>query len=206
MEQENPFGQKYQKYWNRRYSKFSKFDDGIQTDIEGLYSVGPEEVADKIARKTNARTVVEGFCGIGGNVIGFAKHADKVWAIEIDHDRIEMAKNNVRVYGLEDRVTFIEGDYFIEAPKLNAEALFFSAPWGGPDYSQKEKFTLADFSPSGKDILDLAFKYFSKVVMQIPKNFDLSELDQFDKEYVVEDEKFEDIIMFKTVYFFKPDL
>ncbi len=199
---QNPFGEKYQKYWDRRLTKFSKFDEGIQTDIEGLYSVGPEDIADKNAIKTGAKIVVDGFCGIGGNTIGFAKHADHVYAIEIDHNRIEMAKNNLKVYGLEDKVTFIEGDYFKEAPLIQADAVFIAPPWGGPDYSQKERFTLEDFSPSGKDILDLAFKHFSKVVLQIPKNFDLSELDQFGKEYTVENEMYEDNIMFKTVYFF----
>ena len=139
--QKNPFGEKYQKYWDRRYTKFSKFDEGIQTDIEGLYSVGPEEIADKIARKTNARTIVDGFCGIGGNTIGFAKYADHVYAIEIDSKRIEMAKNNLKVYGLDHKVTFIEGDYFDEAPKIDAEAVFIAPPWGGPDYAQKPKFT-----------------------------------------------------------------
>jgi trimethylguanosine synthase len=204
MQQENPFGEKYQKYWDRRHTKFSKFDEGIQTDIEGLYSVGPEEVADKNARKTGARIVVDGFCGIGGNTIGFAKHAEHVYAIEIDHERIEMAKNNLKVYGLEDKVTFIEGDYFEVAPTIQADAVFIAPPWGGPEYSQKQSFALEDFNPSGKAILDLAFNHFPKVVLQIPKNFDLSELDQFGKEYTVEDELYEENVMFKTVYFFTP--
>ena len=176
MSDNNPFGEQYQKYWDRRYAKFSKFDLGIQTDIERLYSVGPEEIADKNARKTNAKVVVDGFCGIGGNTIGYAKHADHVYAIEIDHDRIEMAKNNLAVYGLDQKVTFIEGDFFDEAPKLNAEAVFIAPPWGGPDYASKEVFTLDDFSPSGNDILDVAFACFEKVVLQIPVNFDVDSL------------------------------
>lgn len=199
--QTNPFGDQYKKYWDRRYSKFSKFDEGIQTDLEGLYSVGPEEVADKNARKTDARTVVDGFCGIGGNTIGFAKYVDHVFAIEIDQDRIEMARNNLRVYGLDHKVTFIEGDYFVEAPKLEAEAVFIAPPWRGPDYAKKDKFYLQDFDPEGKSILNLAFANFQKVVLQIPKNFVLTELEQFGKQYEVEDEMFEDKVIFKTVYF-----
>lgn len=201
----NPFGEQYQKYWERRYAKFSKFDEGIQTDLEGLYSVGPEEIAVKNARKTNARTVVDGFCGIGGNTIGFAKYADHVFAIEIDHDRIEMARNNLKVYDLDHKVTFIEGDYFDEAPRLNAEAVFLAPPWGGPDYAQKERFLLEDFDPSGSAILDVALSHYPKVVFQIPRNFYLAELDQFGRNYVVEDEMFEGKVVFKTVYFFQPN-
>lgn len=201
MQKENPFDEKYQKYWDRRYIKFSKFDEGVQVDLEGLYSVGPEDIADRNAIKTNAHTVVDGFCGIGGNTIGFAKHANHVFAIEIDHDRIEMARNNLKVYGLDHKVTFIEGDYFEEVPKIKAEAVFIAPPWGGPDYSQKDKFSLEDFSPSGKKILDLAFAHFSKVVFQIPKNFDLSELEQYEHEFTVDDEVFEGGVLFRTIYF-----
>jgi trimethylguanosine synthase len=201
--QTNPFGDQYQKYWDRRYSKFSRFDEGIQTDLEGLYSVGPEDIADRYARKTNAKTIVDGFCGIGGNTIGFAKHVEHVYAIEMNHERIEMAKSNVRVYGLDHKVTFIEGDYFAEAPKIQAEAIFIDPPWGGPDYSRKERFTLADFDPSGKAVLELAFRHFAKVVLRIPKNFEMSELDQFAKKYVIEDEMHEGALIFKTVYFFE---
>jgi hypothetical protein len=34
-----PFGEHLQKYWNKRYLYFSRFDDGIEIDAEGLYSV-----------------------------------------------------------------------------------------------------------------------------------------------------------------------
>ncbi len=182
---ENPFGEQYQKYWDRRYSKFSKFDEGIQTDLEGLYSVGPEEVALKYGRKVDSQIVLDGFCGIGGNVIGFAAFARHVFAIEINHNRIEMAKNNVAVYGLSDKVTFIEGDFFEEASKIKAEVVYIALPWGGPDYSKKEKFLLNDFNPNGKKILDFSFRYFSKVIMQVPKNFDVNELNQFNKKFIV---------------------
>ena len=204
MQQQNPFGDVYQKYWDRRYSKFSKFDQGIQTDLEGLYSVGPEAVASNTARKAGVKTIVDGFCGIGGNTIGFAKYADHVYAIEINHDRIKMAQHNLKVYGLDHKVTFIEGDYFEEVSKIKAEAVFIDPPWGGFEYVQKEKFTLHDFDPDGTKILDLAFIHFEKVIFRVPKNFDLLELQQFTKTYVVDDELFEGKVPFRTVYFFDP--
>ncbi len=204
MEQPNPFGEKYQKYWDGRHSKWSRFDEGIQTDIEGLYSVGPEEISKKIARKTNAKIVVDGFAGVGGTGIAYAQYSDHVYVIEINPTRLAMLKNNAQIYGVDNKITFIEGDYFTEAPKIKADAMFFSPPWGGTDYIKKDKFTLSDFDPNGKDILELAFAHFPKVVLQAPKNFDISELDQFNKEYVVEDEIFNDMIIFKTIYFFIP--
>lgn len=35
-----------------------------------------------------------------------------VIAIDIDPDKIELARHNARVYGVEDRIEFIVGDYF----------------------------------------------------------------------------------------------
>ena len=39
-----------------------------------------------------------------------------VIAIDIDPKKIEYARNNARVYGVEDRIDFIVGDFFQLAP------------------------------------------------------------------------------------------
>lgn len=46
-----PFGGKTQKFWDRRYDLFSRFDKGIQIDEEGLYSATPEHIALEQAKK-----------------------------------------------------------------------------------------------------------------------------------------------------------
>lgn len=204
MKQQNPFGEQYQKYWDRLPQKFSKFNEGIRIDLEGLYSTGPEEISKKIARRTGARTVVDGFCGVGGSTIGFAFYADKVYTIDTSAERLDMARHNVGLYGFSEKVEFIHGDFLTEAPKLQAEAVFIDPPWGGPSYAALEHFTLEHFLPHGKTILETAFKYFDKVVLRIPKNFVLSGLDQFGKPYTVDEEHFEEKIIFNVVYFFEP--
>lgn len=55
---------------------------------------------------------MDAFCGVGGNTIQFAQYYDRVIAIDISPERIEMAKNNARVYGIpEDKIEFICGDF-----------------------------------------------------------------------------------------------
>lgn len=207
MNRQNPFGEKYQKYWDRLPQKFSKFDEGIQIDLEGLYSVGPEEISKKIARRTGAKTVVDGFCGVGGSTIGYAYYAERVYAIDNNPGRLKMAEHNVGIYGFSDKVEFILGDFLIEAPKLKgkAEAVFLDPPWGGPDYTNLEVFTLENFSPHGKAILDVAFENYPKVVLRAPKNFDIDSLNSFGKKFVVDNEMFGDNIVFHTIYFFEPE-
>ena len=41
----------HQKYWAQRRRLFKKFDEGIQLDPEGWYSVTPEAVADHVASR-----------------------------------------------------------------------------------------------------------------------------------------------------------
>ncbi len=63
-----------------------------------------------------------------------------VIAIDIDPIKIALARHNARIYGVEDRIEFIVGDYFKIIPTLTAaNVIFLSPPWGGPDYLQKSK-------------------------------------------------------------------
>ena len=70
-----------------------------------------------------------------------------VTAIDIDPDKIAMARHNAEVYGVADRIEFIVGDYLVLAPSLIADIVFLSPPWGGPAYLQTEVFDLHTMIP-----------------------------------------------------------
>ena len=61
-------------------------------------------------------------------------------AIDIDPVKVDLARHNARVYGVEDRIEFIVGDFLQLAPSLKADVVFLSPPWGGPDYLEAEVF------------------------------------------------------------------
>lgn len=63
-------------------------------------------------------------------------------AIDIDPAKIELARHNAAVYGVEDRIEFIVGDFFKVAGDLKADVVFLSPPWGGPKYLNAEVFDL----------------------------------------------------------------
>lgn len=196
-----PFGGELQKYWDRRYDLFSRFDEGIQIDEEGLYSATPESIALHQAEKINCASIVDGFCCTGANTIAFAKRDAKVYAIEKDEKRLEMARHNAKIYGMEDKIEFIRGDFLEEAPKIKAQGIFLDPSWGGPEYENLKSFKLSDFRPDGNDILKLAFLNFPKIALKIPDNFDVSELKKFGKPYETEDNIMHGRIIFRTVYF-----
>ncbi|OAD62879.1 Trimethylguanosine synthase [Eufriesea mexicana] len=60
------------KYWLKRYHLFSKFDEGIKMDRESWFSVTPEKIAKHIAERCRCDTIIDAFCGAGGNAIQFA--------------------------------------------------------------------------------------------------------------------------------------
>lgn len=180
---------------------FSRFDQGIQIDEEGLYSATPETIALRQAKKMNCKTVVDGFCGIGANTIAFARHGAKVYAIEKDKRRLEMARHNAEIYGVNDKIKFIHEDFFREAQKIKAEGIFLDPSWGGPEYENLKSFKLSDFRPNGNDILKLAFLNFPKIALKIPDNFDISELKKFGRPYEMEDNIMYGRVIFRTAYF-----
>ncbi|EPS59534.1 hypothetical protein M569_15271, partial [Genlisea aurea] len=166
------------KYWHQRYLLFSRFDHGIRMDEEGWFSVTPEAIAKHHALRCGDGIVIDLFAGVGGNAIQFARRCQHVIAIDIDANRLEYAKHNAAIYGVDDNIDFINGDSFSLASKLKADAVFMSPPWGGPAYSKVEKFDLKTMLKphDGKSLFDISKEIAAKVVMFLPRNVDVDQL------------------------------
>ncbi|XP_064549434.1 trimethylguanosine synthase [Drosophila montana] len=132
------------KYWFRRFSLFSRFDQGILLDRESWFSVTPEKIAKQTARRLASDVVVDAFCGCGGNAIQFANTCSRVIAIDIDANKLAMAKQNARIYGVSHKIEFIHADFlqFARATRLRPDVVFLSPPWGGPDYLKQATFDI----------------------------------------------------------------
>ena len=72
----------------------------------------------------------------------FSSSSSPVIAIDIDPVKLELARHNSAVYGVEDRIEFLQGDFLQLAPRLRADVVFLSPPWGGPAYSDAEVFDI----------------------------------------------------------------
>ena len=167
------------KYWRHRFSLFSLYSSGCLLDEQSWYSVTPESVAFRIAKRcATDKVVVDLFAGAGGNAIQFAMTCKKVLAVELDPVKLRLARWNAKVYGVEDRIQFVQGDSMqllermkewreekgkngredeelwkgITAADLNdVEVVFLSPPWGGVDYAQPASTTTStaeDSAPS----------------------------------------------------------
>jgi len=196
-----------QKYWDQRHRLFSRFDEGIQAptpphcsalltptptagiqlDHESWFSVTPEAIADHIATTVvecaGARglTIVDAFCGSGGNSIGFARGGGSTHVISIDIDPIKIAaaRHNAAIYGVQDRIEFICGDFFSLIPRLKADLLFLSPPWGGPSYLNAPEFMLSMIdigNRDGTELFRLGMSVAENLVYFLPRNTPLAEL------------------------------
>ncbi|KAK3837665.1 MAG: RNA cap guanine-N2 methyltransferase-domain-containing protein [Linnemannia elongata] len=161
------------KYWAQRYRYFSLYDQGIRMDQEGWYSVTPEKIAAHIAERCASDVIIDAFCGVGGNTIQFAMTCHRVIAIDIDPVRLACARHNARIYGVEDRIEFICGDYMTLLPRLKADVVFLSPPWGGPGYLTQDVFDIKrDIPMDGEHLFNETCKITKNIAYFLPRNSD----------------------------------
>ncbi|KAF8184400.1 Tgs1 protein [Pholiota molesta] len=140
------------KYFSQRERFFSLYSTppGCLFDEEGWYSVTPELLANQIAERCRSDTILDAFCGVGGNAIAFAKTCQRVIALDISPTRLALARHNAQIYGVADRIEFILADYISFAKSYQStmnsskagnthttrkiDTVFLSPPWGGPAY------------------------------------------------------------------------
>ncbi|KFY28241.1 hypothetical protein V493_03031 [Pseudogymnoascus sp. VKM F-4281 (FW-2241)] len=177
-----------QKYWHQRYSIFSLYDEGVYMTDDAWFGITPEPVAIQVASDMatsidpSKTTIVDIFAGAGGNSIAFARSGrwEKVIAIEKDPSVIACAKNNAAIYGVADKITWINDDCFDFVSKdanidFETSTIFASPPWGGPGYRGDEIFNLDTMQPySAKQIHEMCKS--TECALFLPRTSDLRQI------------------------------
>jgi hypothetical protein len=102
-------------------TKFSRADQMVFTP-PALEMATSEQIADYCAERFRPYPyVVEGTCGIGGNTIGLAR-VTEVLAGDKDFPLLLLARHNLTVYGLREKVAFVCAD--ASSPWAKCPALF----------------------------------------------------------------------------------
>ncbi len=130
-----------------------KFTRPIASNKEGLQLSTPEIVAAYIAKRLKTDIIADLGCGIGGQVIFFARECKKVYAVERNPEKLEYAKKNCELYGVKN-VEFIPGDALEKSTieKVSDANIIFSDP--ARPLSEKER-TLTNLEPPITEILKL---------------------------------------------------
>lgn len=148
---------KMRKFYRRRYQLFARFDAGILLDTESWFSVTPEAVAAHVAARcfrslsqhsSRPLTVLDAFCGAGGNTIQFARLFDHVISVDIDFVKLQCAQHNADIYNCSHRISFIMQDFFqlhtLLKSDTHVDLVFMSPPWGGIDYFHRRETDLSE--------------------------------------------------------------
>ncbi|ASJ17082.1 methyltransferase [Thermococcus chitonophagus] len=125
--------------------KFSRTD--LWFDLEGLRYATHEVVANYRGRRLKEQgveSIADVSCGVGIQLIFFAKHGIRAVGVDIDPLKIEFAKRNAEKYGV--NIEFLVGDSLSPdiVEKIDAE-LIFSDPARPPEVPERN---LEDLLPS----------------------------------------------------------
>jgi RNA cap guanine-N2 methyltransferase len=150
---------------------------GARASGEGRYSLTPEALALALGQRARGRAVIDACCGSGGNTIGFARAGSQVVAIELDRQRLEEARHNAAIYGVLERITFVQGDAREQLPRwatAQPEALCFVDPPWGSQYDKRAS-ALADF-PLLSALLALPATAERELWLKLPGSFAVASL------------------------------
>lgn len=127
-------------------------------------------------KTSNECVIVDGTAGVGGDSIMLSTMFEKVISIEIDQQRFEYLKHNIKEYGIKN-IFVLNGNSTDIIPKLsNVDVIYVDPPWGGKNYKLKKYLRLNIGNVSIENFVELCFSMisFPKIIaFKLPKNYDL---------------------------------
>lgn len=145
--------------------KFGEMANHLFFDEEALRYATPPEIAEYRARRINGRKIADICCGVGMQLMYFSKYAEKVIGVEIDGDRVKMAKLNLEVFGAEN-FEIIQGDALSREifDRIDADCIFCD-PSRSP---QEEKRTFETLSPNPAKVYEMYSKKSDAIAFELP--------------------------------------
>lgn len=161
--------------------KFSKF---IIADKDAYYMSCPEVIGQHIANQLSCyNSAIEFCCAVGMSAIQLAKKMNKVIAVDTNQDRINDAKKNAILYGVEDKIEFIIGNAVDHnlLKNLSAEVVVLDPDWSSKGTEKSVHVDSIDSTqPSMREMFNLTKRYITpNIVIRIPKNFTFDTLSDF---------------------------
>ena len=145
---------------------------GAKLDDEGRWSLTPERLALEIGRRVAKRSVVDATCGAGGNAIGFARQGCRVLAVDVDRSRLDLARHNAKLYGVDARITFACADATALPPERDADVLFVDPPWGVEWNRTRTGLCSLPLLEAMLDLAQQEGRRFTRVLAKVPPSFD----------------------------------
>ena len=161
-----------------------KFGDDYVAD-DHTFKLGIDQrFSEHIAHRFRNRKVLETCTGAGFTTISLARVATSVTAVEINPSRLEQARQNLKIAGFTDNVTFISGDILDEG-KLKklppVDSSFIDPDWADTEPDHEYKFINSNTRPPADVLLDRVFRITKNVGLILPPYLDTRELEGLPK-------------------------
>jgi predicted RNA methylase len=151
----------------------------LQIDDVGRYSITKPHHAKIINNiikeyiKSEHTIIVDAMASVGGNTISFTDLTSSVVAVEVDDTRSEALDNNIKIYGIEDKVLLFRSNYLTLYDKLEQDIVFLDPPWGGINYKNFDEIRLFIDNICIIKFINELKKYSKLVVLKCPIKIDL---------------------------------
>ncbi|HID42221.1 MAG TPA: SAM-dependent methyltransferase, partial [Archaeoglobaceae archaeon] len=160
--------------------KFGELSDKLFFDDTGLRYSTPKLIAEYRAERLKCDTMADISCGVGAQLLFFARVCRKVYGVEIDRKRALFARLNVKSMGLEN-VEILEGDALSDeiVRKVKNAEIIFSDPSRPPGEDVR---TLNNLEPSPYRVIE---KYVDhEIAFELPPQIPPSRIEiGGEKEY-----------------------
>lgn len=141
------------------------------------------KIIEKLINKVGKDLIIfDGTANVGGDSINFGLNSNvkKVYACEINTETFKKLENNVKVYGLENKVECFNLDTveLIKNCMFNVDILFLDAPWGGKDYKSEKYLDLEMGKYKLYEVIRFATKCknIKNIFLKVPYNYRIQSL------------------------------
>ncbi len=137
--------------------------------------------ANHLAQRFINHIVMETCTGAGFTTIALAKYAKHVYSIEVDGFRFELAKKNSQIAGLENKITFINGD--VTEKKIlellpNIDSAFIDPDWAITGENHVFRFLNSNTQPPSDKLLELVNTVTPNITLVQPPNINKKEFEK----------------------------
>lgn len=179
---------------NKIYNKFG--GDYIADSMIFLMGIDVR-FTEHFATRIKDMVVLETCTGGGFSTISLARHATHVYTVEIEKTRMEEAKKNAQIAGVEEKITFINGDILskeVRAILPKIEAAFLDPDWAVTGPNHHYRFVNSNTRPPSDTLLNLIFSITPNIMLIQPPFInpdEFSKLPGHELEYLYLDNKHE---------------
>lgn len=148
----------------RAKKKFGELSEKLFFDDEGLRYSTPPQVAEYRAKRLGAESIADVSCGVGAQLIYFARESEKAIGVEIDRKRAFLAMLNLIACG--ENAEILIGDSLSSeiVRRIDAEVVF-----SDPSRPPNERIrTLKNLEPPPEKVIERYSKKASKIAFELP--------------------------------------